>query len=194
VRRAVARLIDRAALVRDVHQGTAGPLYSIVPAGVAGHNTAFLDTYGARPSKAEASAAPEEEGVTGKVELTPWSTPSRCGPAADQELQAIAGQLDAGLFDADDFTGPFFGEGDVPDNTYDAGTITETLLLRTAARSDRSATDEDCGRFQDIVAEDVPVPPLRQAEQYAVVQDGVHRPEYRLDASTVFRFWELKRD
>ncbi|MGC2998359.1 ABC transporter substrate-binding protein [Streptomyces sp. G35A] len=227
VRRANARLIDRDALVRDVHQGTAGPLHSIVPAGIAGHNTAFFDTYGARPSKAEAAAALEEEGITGKVKLTLWPTPSRYVPATDQELKAIAGQLNAGgLFDADvesvpfaqyekdiaageyggyvkgwvpdhpdadNFTGPFFGEGNVLDNNYDTDTITESLLPRTAARSDRSATGEDFGRIQDIVAEDVPVLPVRQAKQYAVVQDGVYGLEYCLDASTVFRFWELSK-
>ncbi|MEU7471930.1 ABC transporter substrate-binding protein [Streptomyces sp. NPDC044984] len=227
VRRAIAHLIDRDALVRDVHQGTASPLYSIVPAGIGGHNTAFFDTYGARPSKAKAAAALEEEGVTGKVELTLWSTPSRYGPATDQELKAIAGQLNAsGLFDADvesvpfaqyekdiaagkygvyvkgwipdypdadNFTGPFFGEGNVLDNNYDAGPIAESLLPRTAARSDRSATDKEFGRIQDIVAEDIPVLPLWQAKQYAVVQDGVYGLEYCLDASTVFRFWELNK-
>ncbi|MEW2072664.1 ABC transporter substrate-binding protein [Streptomyces sp. NPDC017966] len=227
VRRAIAHLIDRDALVRDVHQGTASPLYSIVPAGIAGHNTAFFDTYGARPSKAKAAAALEEEGITGKVELTLWSTPSRYGPATDQELKAIAGQLNAsGLFDADvesvpfaqyekdiaageygvyvkgwvpdypdadNFTGPFFGEGNVLDNNYDAGTITESLLPRTAAQSDRSATDKEFGRIQDIVAEDIPVLPLWQAKQYAVVRDGVYGLEYCLDASTVFRFWELNK-
>ncbi|MFD7705454.1 ABC transporter substrate-binding protein [Streptomyces caelestis] len=227
VRRAIARLIDRDALVRDVHQGTASPLYSIVPAGIAGHDTAFFDTYGARPSRAEAAAALEEEGITGKVKLTLWSTPSRYGPATDQELKAIAGQLNAsGLFDADvesvpfaqyekdiaagkygvyvkgwvpdypdadNFTGPFFGEGNVLDNNYDAGTITDSLLPRTAAQRDRSATDEDFGRIQDIVAEDVPVLPVWQAKQYAVVQDDVYGLEYCLDASTVFRFWELSK-
>ncbi|WP_431986684.1 ABC transporter substrate-binding protein [Streptomyces griseoflavus] len=227
VRKAIAHLLDREALIHDVYEGTATPLYSIVPAGVAGHNTAFFDTYGARPSKARAAEALAEEGVSGKVKLTLWSTPSRYGPATDQELKTIAGQLNAsGLFDADvksvpfaqyekdiaagkygvyvkgwvpdypdadNFTGPFFGEGNVLDNNYDNPTITESLLPRTAAQSDRGATDEEFGRIQDIVAEDVPVLPVWQAKQYAVVQDGVYGLEYCLDASTVFRFWELAK-
>ena len=44
VRKAIAYLLDRDALVEDVYQGTAEPLYSIVPAGITGHNTAFFDT------------------------------------------------------------------------------------------------------------------------------------------------------
>ncbi|MFI6208587.1 ABC transporter substrate-binding protein [Streptomyces sp. NPDC051041] len=227
VRRAIAHLLDRDALIEDVYQGTATPLYSIVPAGIAGHNTAFFDTYGARPSRSRAAAALRAEGITGKVKLTLWSTPSRYGPATDQEMEAIAQQLNAsGLFDADvesvafdqyekdvaagrygvyvkgwvpdypdpdNFTAPFFGKGNVLGNNYGNSTITGSLIPRTAAETDRSATDEEFGRLQDIVAEEIPVLPVWQAKQYAVVQDGVYGLESCLDASTVFRFWELSK-
>ncbi|NEC46984.1 ABC transporter substrate-binding protein [Actinospica acidiphila] len=227
VRKAMAYLIDRDALMHDVYEGTATPLYSIIPAGVAGHNTAFFDTYGARPSKAKAKAALEKEGISEKVQLTLWSTPARYGPATDQELEAIAKQLNAsGLFDADvksvefaqyekdvaagkygvyvkgwvpdypdadNFTAPFFGEGNVLSNHYKPGEITKTLLPRTAAESDRGATDKEFGEIQDQVAEDIPLLPIWQGKQYAVVQDGVYGLEYCLDASTVFRFWELSK-
>ncbi|GAA2197416.1 MULTISPECIES: ABC transporter substrate-binding protein [Streptomyces] len=227
VRKAMAYLIDRDALIKDVYQGTATPLYSIIPAGIAGHNTAFFDTYGARPSRDKAAAALRADGITGKVKLTLWSTPSRYGPATDEELKAIAGQLNAsGLFDADvqsvafdqyekdiaagkygvyvkgwvpdypdadNFTAPFFGKGNVLDNNYDNRTITKSIIPGTAAQSDRSATDKDFGKLQDIVADELPVLPVWQAKQYAVVRDGVYGLEYCLDASTVFRFWELSK-
>ncbi|MFJ8635393.1 ABC transporter substrate-binding protein [Streptomyces sp. NPDC093568] len=227
VRKAIAYLIDRDALIKDVYQGTATPLYSIIPAGIGGHNTAFFDTYGARPSKAKAAAALQDEGISGKVKLTLWSTPSRYGPATDDELKAIAQQLNAsGLFDADvqsvafdqyekdiadgkygvyvkgwipdypdadNFTAPFFGEGNVLSNNYSNKAITGSIIPRTAAESDRSATDDDFGQLQDIVARDLPVLPVWQAKQYAVVRDNVYGLEYCLDASTVFRFWELSK-
>jgi peptide/nickel transport system substrate-binding protein len=227
VRKAIAYLIDRDAVIKDVYQGTASPLYSIIPAGIGGHNTAFFDTYGARPSKAKAAAALQDDGITGKVKLTLWSTPSRYGPATDQALKAIAQQLnDSGLFeadvrsvafgqyekdiaagkygvyvkgwipdypDADNFTAPFFGEGNVLSNNYSNGSITGTLIPRTAAESDRSATDDEFGRLQDIVAKELPVLPVWQAKQYAVVHENVYGLEYCLDASTVFRFWELSK-
>ncbi|MBC7272484.1 MAG: ABC transporter substrate-binding protein [Streptomyces sp.] len=227
VRQAIAHLLDREALVQDVYQGTATPLYSIIPAGILGHNTAFFDTYGAHPSKSKAAAALAAEGITDKVKLTLWSTPSRYGPATDQELKAIAGQLNAsGLFaadvksvafdqyekdieagkygvyvkgwvpdypDADNFTSPFFGEGNVLSNNYGNDTITGTLIPNTAAESDRTAAERDFGRLQNIVAEELPVLPVWQAKQYAVVGDGVYGLEYCLDASTVFRFWELRK-
>ena len=228
VRKAIAYLLDRDALIKDVYQGTATPLYSIIPAGIAGHNTAFFDTYGASPSPAKAAAALRNEGITGKVKLTLWSTPSRYGPATDQELKAIAKQLNAsGLFaadvksvafgqyekdiakgkygvyvkgwvpdypDADNFTAPFFGRGNVLSNHYSNSTITGTLIPRTAAESDRAATDNDYGRLQDIVADQLPVLPVWQAKQYAVTRQNVYGLEYCLDASTVFRFWELSKD
>ncbi|UFR05487.1 ABC transporter substrate-binding protein [Streptomyces sp. Go40/10] len=227
VRKAMAYLIDRDALIHDVYRGTATPLYSIIPAGVTGHNTAFFDTYGARPSRDKAAAALRADGITGKVKLTLWSTPSRYGPATDQELKAIAGQLNAsGLFeadvqsvaydqyekdiaagkygvyvkgwvpdypDADNFTAPFFGKGNVLNNNYNNNTITKSLIPDTAAQSDRTATDKDFGRLQDIVADELPVLPVWQAKQYAVVRDGVYGLEYCLDASTVFRFWEISK-
>ncbi|MEV0637202.1 ABC transporter substrate-binding protein [Streptomyces sp. NPDC050619] len=227
VRQAMAYLIDRDALIRDVYQDTATPLYSIVPAGIAGHNTSFFDTYGARPSPAKAAAALRADGITGKVKLTLWSTPSRYGPATDDELEAIAGQLGAsGLFDADvksvafdqyekdiadgkygvyvkgwvpdypdadNFTAPFFGKGNVLSNNYANTAITGTLIPRTAAESDRAATDADYAKLQDIVAEDLPVLPVWQAKQYAVTRENVYGLEYCLDASTVFRFWELSK-
>ncbi|MFD3932769.1 ABC transporter substrate-binding protein [Streptomyces sp. NPDC058614] len=228
VRKAIAYLLDRQALVDEVYQDTATPLYSIIPAGIAGHNTAFFDAYGASPSRSKAQAALRADGITDKVKLTLWSTPSRYGPSTDQEFKAIAKQLNAsGLFDAtvksvafdqyeqdiadgkygvyvkgwvpdypdpDNFTAPFFGEGNVLSNNYTNSTITGRLIPDTAAESNRAATEADYGKLQDIVADELPIIPLWQAKQYAVVRDNVYGLEYCLDASTVFRFWEISKD
>ncbi|MFD6363258.1 ABC transporter substrate-binding protein, partial [Streptomyces roseolus] len=95
--------------------------------------------------------------------------------------------------DADNFTAPFFGEGNVLGNHYENKAITGTHLPKTAATPDRSATDEEYGAIQDAVAEDLPLLPLWQGKQYAVTRDGVTGLEWTLDASTVFRFWELRK-
>ncbi|MEU8520943.1 ABC transporter substrate-binding protein [Streptomyces sp. NPDC048577] len=227
VRQAIAHLVDREALVEDILKSTATPLYSIVPAGIAGHNTAFFDTYG-RPDAAKAKKTLRKAGITDKVKLTLWSTPSRYGPSTDLELGAIAEQLNSsGLFDADvqsvafeqyekditagkygvyvkgwvpdypdadNFTAPFFGEDNVLGNHYENATITGTLLPRTSAAADRAATDADFGRLQDLVADELPILPLWQGKQYAVARDNVTGLEWTLDASTVFRFWEIKKN
>ncbi|MFD4573774.1 ABC transporter substrate-binding protein [Streptomyces sp. NPDC058417] len=228
VRRAVALLLDREALIRDVYQDTATPLYSMVPAGIAGHATTFFDTYGARPSREDAAEALKAEGIKGKVELTLWSTPARYGPATDQAMAAIADQLNAsGLFDAEtrstdfaqyekdiaagrygvyvkgwvpdypdaeNFTAPFFGPDNVLNNRYVNRAITEDLLPRSATVADRPSADRYFGRLQQIVADEIPVLPIWQGKQYAVVRDGVNGVENCLDTTTVFRFWELSTD
>ncbi|MEU3862244.1 ABC transporter substrate-binding protein [Streptomyces sp. NPDC028722] len=228
VRKAIAHVLDRDALVKEVYRDTAIPLYSIVPAGIDGHTTAFFDAYGGRPSVARAAAVLRADGITDKVKLTLWSTPIRYGPATDQEMEAIAAQLnDSGLFDAtvksvpyeryerdiaegkygvyikgwvpdypdaDNFTAPFFGKGNVLGNHYENSTITGKLLPSTAAESHRTDADATFGEIQDIVARQIPVLPVWQAKQYAVVRDGVHGVDYCLDPSTVFRFWEISKD
>lgn len=100
VRKAIAQLVDRDALIRDVYKRTAEPLYSIVPAGITGHNTAFYDAYGDRPRRDRAQTVLREAGITDKVKLTLWGTPVRYGPGTVPGLRELADQLNAsGLFD-----------------------------------------------------------------------------------------------
>lgn len=108
VRKAIAYLVNRDSLVAQVYKGTATPLYSVIPAGIVGHNTAFFDMYGGQPSPQKAEEALRSAGITRPVRLTLWSTPSRYGPATDEEFRTIARQLDAsGLFDATVKSVPF---------------------------------------------------------------------------------------
>ncbi len=101
VRKAIAYLLDRSTLVRDVYQRTAVPLYSIVPAGITGHSTSFFNTYGDRPKPDKAKDALRSAGLNGKVRLTLWATPDRYGPGTVPAFEEIAQQLNAsGLFDA----------------------------------------------------------------------------------------------
>lgn len=227
VRQAFAYLVDRDALVRDVYKGTAEPLHSIIPAGIAGHNTAYFDLYGGSPQPNKARKALRDAGIDDKVKITLWSTPSRYGPATDLEMAAIAQQLNkSGLFqadvksvefeqyekdiqagkygvyvkgwvpdypDADNFTQPFFGEGNVLGNGYVNKEITGKMIPETAAVADRSATGDIFGKLQNKVAEELPILPLWQGKQYAVYNGNITGLEWTLDASTVFRFWEIKK-
>ncbi|MFV8127622.1 ABC transporter substrate-binding protein [Streptomyces syringium] len=108
VRKAIAYLIDRSTLVRDVYKRTAEPLYSIVPSGITGHKTPFFEAYGDRPQPEKAAAALRSANVSGKVKLTLWATPIRYGPGTVPAFKEIAKQLNAsGLFDADVQSVPF---------------------------------------------------------------------------------------
>ncbi|MEU4211153.1 ABC transporter substrate-binding protein [Streptomyces sp. NPDC026206] len=226
VRKAIAYLVDRSTLVRDVYKRTAEPLYSVVPSGITGHKTPFFDLYGDRPRPDKAADALKSAGVTGKVKLTLWATPVRYGPATVAEFQEIAKQLNAsGLFEADvqsvpleeyekgieagkygvyvkgwvpdypdpdNFTAPFFGEDNVLANNYQSKEIAG-ILPATAAQGSRPATVSDFIRLQKTVADEVPVLPLWQGKQYAVANGRISGLQWTLDASTVFRFWEISK-
>ncbi|MFF7730284.1 ABC transporter substrate-binding protein [Streptomyces sp. NPDC008001] len=226
VRKAIAYLIDRSALVRDVYKRTAEPLYSIVPSGITGHKTPFYDAYGDRPQPDKAAAALNSAGIKDKVKLTLWATPVRYGPGTVPEFQEIAKQLNkSGLFEADvksvplaeyeqgiaagkygvyvkgwvpdypdpdNFTAPFFGDDNVLSNNYDSKEITSRLLA-TAATGSRPSTINDYAKVQSTVAQDVPLLPLWQGKQYAVANERISGLQWTLDASTVFRFWEISK-
>ncbi|MEV5688757.1 MULTISPECIES: ABC transporter substrate-binding protein [unclassified Streptomyces] len=225
VRKAMAYLIDRYSLVSEVYQSTATPLYSIIPVGITGHGTSFFDTYGDSPQPKKAKEVLRDSGITDKVKLTLWSTPSRYGPATDDELQTIADQLnESGLFDArmrsvpydeyeqgiadgkygvyvkgwvpdypdpDNFTQPFFGQGNVLSNNYENGEIIKRIIPQTSSMTDRANTRQEFMKLQDIVAQELPLLPLWQGKQYAVAHENVRGLQNCLDTSTVFRFWEL---
>ncbi|MFE9259063.1 ABC transporter substrate-binding protein [Streptomyces sp. NPDC006879] len=129
VRKAIAHVIDRSALVAKVYQGTAEALYSMVPRGISGHTTAFYDTYG-DPNVPAAKELLRDAGITDKVKLTLWYTSDRYGSSTSAEFLEIKRQLEeSGLFEIklqhrewEDFQKgyhngeyPVFGRGWFPD-------------------------------------------------------------------------------
>lgn len=98
VRQAVAQVIDRAALTRDVLGRTAEPLYSVVPQGITAHANAFFDQYG-EPDPAKARAILRRAGITGRTELTYWYRQDLVGASSKEEAVEVKKQLeDSGLF------------------------------------------------------------------------------------------------
>jgi peptide/nickel transport system substrate-binding protein len=95
--------------------------------------------------------------------------------------------------DPENFTQPFFGQDNVLGNHYQNKRITGSILPRTAAVADRAATEQQYGELQDLVAAELPILPLWQGKQYAVAYRNIAGLEWTLDASTVFRFWEIKK-
>ncbi|MFG2540552.1 ABC transporter substrate-binding protein [Streptomyces sp. NPDC048511] len=98
VRRAIAQLVDRDALVAKVYRGTAEPLYSMIPKGIAGHATSFFDSYG-DPDVAKAREILTRAGITEPVDMTLWYTTDRYGSSTAPEFAELKRQLEAsGLF------------------------------------------------------------------------------------------------
>jgi peptide/nickel transport system substrate-binding protein len=99
VRQAMARVIDRQAITRDVYKRTAEPLYSVVPQGITGHVNSFFNAYG-DPNVSAAKSLLRAAGFTGKVPLTINFRRDTGGTMNQAEAEEIKRQLDAsGLFD-----------------------------------------------------------------------------------------------
>ncbi|MEV6955305.1 ABC transporter substrate-binding protein [Streptomyces sp. NPDC051183] len=93
VRQAIAQVIDRGEIVSKVYQGTAEPLYSMVPKGVVGHKTPFYDVYG-HADVEKAKKILKDAGITQQVELTFWYTTDRYGASTADEFTEIKRQLE----------------------------------------------------------------------------------------------------
>ncbi|MQY10585.1 putative D,D-dipeptide-binding periplasmic protein DdpA [Streptomyces sp. RB5] len=99
VRKAIAQLVDRKALVHRVYDGTSEPLYSMVPRGIASHTTPFYDIY-REPNREKAAKLLADAGVQTPVPLTFWYTTDRYGTSTAVEFKELKRQLDStGLFD-----------------------------------------------------------------------------------------------
>ncbi|GGO82860.1 ABC transporter substrate-binding protein [Wenjunlia tyrosinilytica] len=98
VRQAMAHLIDRKALVRDVYKRTAEPLFSMIPKGIPGHINAFYNAYG-EPDRDKARTALQKANVSTPVSLTLSYTSDHYGSATADEFAVIKRQLErSGLF------------------------------------------------------------------------------------------------
>lgn len=102
VRQAVADLIDREELSEQVYKGTYTPLYSYVPAGLAGAIEPLLELYGDGAGSPDADKAAERlstAGVTTPVELNLQYSNDHYGPSSADEYALIKDQLESsGLF------------------------------------------------------------------------------------------------
>ena len=90
--------IDRAALASTVYADTVTPLYSLMPAALAGAKPVFQTTYGA-PDVATARATLAAAGVTTPVARDAWYTPTHYGPEEAADLGEIRRQLEAAARD-----------------------------------------------------------------------------------------------
>ncbi len=98
VRQAMADLIDRQAIAKQVYKNTYLPLYSYVPAGLPGAADPLKSMYGdgnGGPSLEKATAALKDAGVTTPVTLKLQYNPDHYGASSGDEYAQIKSQLEA---------------------------------------------------------------------------------------------------
>ncbi|OKJ15736.1 ABC transporter substrate-binding protein [Kitasatospora sp. CB01950] len=224
VRQAMAQLLDRKALAHDVYAGTVLPLYSVVPAGVVGHNTAFFDKYG-EPDVAKAKKLLTDAHITTPVKINLTWSRSRAGAA---ELENVKKQLDAsGLFqvtvqqeaDWNTFLANWSNNsyqayliGWTPDYV-DADDYISPLVVEGGAFHNNwdnpqisnklvpdsiKLTDRTgagaYAQIQNILADSVPMLPLYQNKSFYVYKNGVTGVDTTVDNTSRFRFWLIGRN
>ena len=99
VRQAMADLIDRKAVAKDVYKDTYSPLYSFVAEGMPGATTVLKDMYGdgnGGPDQAKAEKALKDAGVTTPVTLNLQYNGDHYGPSSGDEYAAYKTQLEKG--------------------------------------------------------------------------------------------------
>ncbi|MBI5161963.1 MAG: peptide ABC transporter substrate-binding protein [Micrococcales bacterium] len=105
VRQAVADLVDRAAIAKQVYKNTYTPLYSYVPQGVRGATEVLKSEYGdgsGGPSLDKAKAVLQAAGVSTPVTLKLQYNPDHYGEGSADEYALVKSQLeDGGLFAVD---------------------------------------------------------------------------------------------
>jgi peptide/nickel transport system substrate-binding protein len=99
VRQAMADLIDREAVAKNVYKDTFSPLYSYVPEGMPGATTPLKDMYGdgnGGPDVDKATKALSDAGVTTPVTLNLQYNGDHYGPSSGDEYAAYKTQLEKG--------------------------------------------------------------------------------------------------
>jgi peptide/nickel transport system substrate-binding protein len=223
VRQAIAQLIDRKTLARSVYAGTVQPLYSLVPVGITGHNTAFADRYG-DPDVAKAKKILGNAKVQTPVKLTLTWSRARAGAA---EMNEFKKELDAsGLFDVTVKQEPDWKKyqagwkagsyqaytvGWTPDYAdpddfvspivVDGGAFhnswDDPRISGKLVPDSIKLTDRAAGgayaQIQNLVAEAAPVIPIFQAKSFYASRNDITGVESTVDTTGVVRLWAIGR-
>lgn len=222
VRQAVAAVVDRQGLAREVHEETVEPLYSLIPQGLAGHGTPFFDRYPS-PDVTEARRLLLEAGVETPVD---FDLAYDSGGLAEKEARELERQLNTtGLFraraqghewedflkgfaegaydsyvvgwmpdfpDAETFTGSLVMTGNSLHNGYSSEQV-DKLVAKTQSNPERSQTVEDFRSVHELIARDVPMLPLWQKKNYVLSRPEVAGAQYLSDYSGLWRLGRLER-
>ncbi|MFD5858782.1 ABC transporter substrate-binding protein [Streptomyces chartreusis] len=125
------------------------------------------------------------------IKGTPWAT---FRPAEQKGAYDVYGM---GWFpdfpDADNYLAPFLDKDNFLGSPYTNTAIRSILIPDSRRVADRILASPMLTHIQDIVADDVPVLPLWQGNQYVAVSDTVTGTAYVLNSSSTLQLGELGR-
>ena len=222
VRRAIATVLDRQRLAREVHANTVEPLYSLIPQGMTGHGTPFFDRY-PKPDVAAAKRLLDNAGITTPVRFDLAHSKSQ---TASKESAELKRQLEAsGLFevnvkayewgdflkgfskgnydayllgwiadfpDPETYTGSLVTTGNALQNDYSSKEI-DALVEEVQRNPERDQTVKAYRTIHDKIAQQVPLLPMWQKKDYVLTRPGIAGSQHLSDNSGVWRLWKLER-
>ncbi|WP_328745816.1 ABC transporter substrate-binding protein [Streptomyces sp. NBC_00285] len=123
------------------------------------------------------------------IKGAPWATFRPAEKKGDYDVYGMGWFPD--FPDADNYLAPFLDKDNFLGSPYDNPKIRNSLIPDSRREADRIAASGSLTEIQDIVANDVPVLPLWQGNQYVAARDDVTGTAYALNSSSTLQLWEL---
>ncbi|WP_105974640.1 ABC transporter substrate-binding protein [Streptomyces geranii] len=125
------------------------------------------------------------------IKGAPWATFRPAEKEGDYDVYGMGWFPD--FPDADNYLAPFLDKDNFLNLPYANSRIRTTLIPESRREADRLTASSSLTDIQDIVADDVPVLPLWQGNQYIAARDGITGAEWALNSSSTLQLWELGR-
>lgn len=94
--------------------------------------------------------------------------------------------------DADNYVASFYSSASFLNDHFENKEV-DDLIATERATTDQAEREAAFVRIQEIGAEEVPIIPIWQGSQLAVVRDGVEGVQATLDPTFIFRYWLITK-
>ncbi|MEV4333651.1 ABC transporter substrate-binding protein [Streptomyces sp. NPDC049597] len=123
------------------------------------------------------------------IQGTPWDTFHKAAQKGEYDVYGMS--WFPHFPDADNYLAPFLDKDNSLKLPYANSEIRNTLIPQYRREADRLTISENLTDIQDIVADDVPVLPLWQSNQYLAARNDITGSVYVMNSSATLQLWEL---
>lgn len=123
------------------------------------------------------------------IQGTPWAKFRTAEQQGEYDVYGMGWFPD--FPDADNYLAPFLDKDNVLNSPYANSEIRNILIPQSRREAYRLTASKSLTDIQDIVADDVPVLPLWQGNQYLATRDDITGSEYAMNSSSNLQLWEL---